>query len=324
MTLRTVQPSGGDFTTLAAAAAAAVTVAGDILEISGDWSATTDTGAVSVSDTNLTIRTKAGDQARHAGFDNGGSNYELAVSGAHCITVNNDGCIIDGLIIKQAGTGASDEGVRMTNDGGTLTLKNTIVWTPASTSQQDGVYVASIDVTIVMEQCYAYGFNRAGFHAQDTNNAPVYTLSFNSCGFWDNGQSSGTSGGDSGGGIKIAGTTTGSGTTLAVHNTFALENDTGSGSNSDYKQGQGNANIAWSISFSIDSDNSIASQDTGGSGNLASRILRDSTAGGNEVLILQKIKHQSVSDGLQADHALSISGRGARSRQRGQQQRRKY
>ena len=274
MTTWTVQPSGGDYTTLASALSNASTVASDTIEISGDWTSTTDTSAATVADNSLTIQTKAADQARHAGFDNEGSNYELAVSGAHCITVNNTGCIIDGPIIKQDGTGVSDEGIRFANDGGTLTVKNTIIWADTQDSQQDGIYVGNIDATITFEQVYIYGFNRAGFHGQNFSGPANHTIKINSCGIWNNGHEAFGGGivGEDVGGTKI----------YDVNNTWSLENDNDANAN-DYLTRDGT--ITWGISFSIDSDASLTTQDSGGTGNLASRTLRDSTAGGNEVLV---------------------------------------
>ncbi len=273
------------FTVLATALSDGDTAAGDTIEISGDWTSTTDTTAAIVADDNITIRTKASDEARHAGVDNEGSNYELAVSAAHCITVNNTGCVIDGLIIKQDGTGQSDEGVRMATAGGTLTVKNTIVWADTADDQQDGVYAPAISCTIILEQCFIYGFWRGGLHAQNFSGTASYTITVNSCGFWDNGHSTRSDFGFIGGGFVITQNTGTS--TIDVHNTWSLENDTGSGGNKDYQESfAGGGTVTWGIGFSADSDNSIATQDGGGTGNLANRTLREATAGGDEVLVV--------------------------------------
>ena len=80
-----------NFTVLATALSDGDTDAGDTIEISGDWTSTTDETPAEVEDNNITIRGKAGDEARHAGVDNAGSNYELAIDGdvpAHCIIVS--------------------------------------------------------------------------------------------------------------------------------------------------------------------------------------------------------------------------------------------
>lgn len=282
MAIITVQPSGGDFTTLAAALSDSGTTPNDIIEISGDWTSTTDTSAATVADNNITIRTKSGDQARHAGVDNEGSNYELAVDDGtnHCITINNTGCIIDGLIIKQDGTGTSAEGIRFARNNGTFTVKNTIVWADTQDDSQDGIYFANIDVTCILEQIYVYGFGRGGLHAQNFSGSADYTITVNSCGFWNNGDASVDAGG-----IALDSTGTGGTKTVDIHNTWSLDNDA-SFEGEDYHEIETAGGATWGISFSIDSDNSIASRDSGGTGNLASRTLRDATTGGDEVLVV--------------------------------------
>lgn len=286
MTTWTVKPSGGDYTTLASALSNASTVASDIIEISGDWTSTTDTSAATVADDTITIQTKAGDQARHVGFDNGGSNYELAVSAAHALTVNNTGCVIDGLIIKQDGTGASDEGIRYgaTTDNSTFTVKNTIIWADTADTDQDGWYKSTgsgEDTTSNFEQVYVFGFDRCGIYGE-SNSAGSHTFNINSCGFWNNGQ--GAAGGDTEhGGINIRNRIVSTTVTANVHNTWSLGNTTSTAN--DYNEEADDGTLTWNISHCIDSDNSIATVRDTGTNNLASRTLRDVTVSGAEVLV---------------------------------------
>lgn len=279
----TVQPSGGDFTTLAAALSDAGTVANDIIEISGDWS-TRDTAAATVADDNITIRTASGDQARHAGFDNGGSNYFLEVTTGHALTVNNTGCTVQHVGIKQDGSVSSAEGLRVA--AAVFTVENTIIWADSADTDQDGIYFGNIDCTINVTQCKIFGFWRAGIHGQNTSGDADYTINVNSCSIWDNGHSTSGAATSSGGGVKTVNTGASSTKIINIYNTWSLENDTGSGTNADYIEGlNGGGSATWNISRSADSDNSIAGILDTGSNNLASRTLRDATAGGDEILV---------------------------------------
>ncbi len=255
----TVKPSGGDFTTRASALSDAATRAGHTITIiaSGD--------------------------ARHAGLDNEGSNYELAVSAAHCIVVNNTGCVIDGIIVKQDGTGSSDEGIRFA-DNSTLTVKNTIIWADTQDTNQDGFRSNETgDITVNFEQVYIYGFSRGGYngnHAAPPND-PTRTHNLNSCGFWNNGHEDSTSAG----GVNIHSNHSSATITANLFNCWSLGND-GHASAEDYSEKLvSSGTVTWNISHCIDSDNSIVAVLDAGGTNLASRTLRDATAGGNEVLV---------------------------------------
>ena len=272
----------GAFTDLKTALADGGTDDPSVLEISGDWTIRDTASGAKVEDNNITIQTKAGDEARHKGFDDGGKNYALEVTTGHALQVNKTGCIIDGLIIKQDGTGQSNEGVRFAApDGSTITYKNLIVWADTADSQQDGLYCGNLDdVTVNVEQCYCFGFGRAGIHMQNFADVVITTiLNVNSCGVWDNGHDANA------GGIKIE-IDTGSSMTQNVHNTWSLENDNGTSSR-DYKESS-TSNTVWNVSHSIDSDASIAAVIAfagSGANNLASRILLESDGGGLDVLV---------------------------------------
>jgi len=197
----TVQPSGGDYTSLNAALSNASTVANDIIEISGDWTSASDTAESTVEDDNITIRTAASDQARHAGFYNGTTNWELNTSGNnHSLTINNTGCILDGLVIVQSGTGNSDEVVRIDVDS-TTTVVDTILRCANVATDQDCLYCGSFTSTINCENVIVIGAGRAGFNAQLSSSGAADTQTWNliSCTAWNNGRNSGEA---DGGGVN--------------------------------------------------------------------------------------------------------------------------
>ncbi len=273
MTTWTVQPSGGDYTSLSAALSNGSTLDNDTIEISGDWTSTTDTTASTVADIGITIQTKAGDQARHAGFDNGGTNYELVNSANdHVIQVNQSGCTIDGLIIKQASTTDSNEGIRIESSG-THTIRNCIVWSDVARNQQDAIFTSAAP-TLNIENCFCFGFGRSAVQKQQVG--AVATININSCGFFSCG--SVASAGQEGGIVHDNGT----GTVYNIHNTWVIDCDA---IGSDYIELN---TVTWNISFSIDSDNSIATVRDTGSGNLASRAINESTLGGDEIIVVDK------------------------------------
>ena len=266
------------FTVLATSLSDGDTDASDILEISGDWTVR-DLAAAIVADDNITIRAKAGDEAEHLGFDDDGANYALEVASGHCLTVNNTGLLVEGIIIKLNQTTTSAECVRYTPASSTVTFKRVIFWAgTAGSSQQDGFYNANLALTANFEQCYFIGFGRAGIHDQDLSGSPVtQTYNVNSCGFWNNGIEG------AGGGIHIRAQVSSSTRTINVFNTWALDNsDTTS---NDFNQESTNGTTNWNIEYSIDSDNSINARDSGGVGNLASRTIFDTSPSGEFVLV---------------------------------------
>ena len=258
----TVQPSGGDYTSLNAALSNTSTVASDIIEISGDWTSASDTAESTVEDDNITIRTKAGDQARHAGFYNGTTNWELNTSGnSHSLQIDNTGCILDGLVIVQSGTGNSDEGVRISSGGLTVTILNTIVRANSVTTDQDGIYAGNYVVTVNCENVICIGWGRAGFNAQSYRSTGADTHDWNliSCVAWNCG--GGVAEAD-GGGINSHARSSSAVTTINCHNCFMMDSQ---GTNADFANFTGTASgtRTWGIDNCISSDSSITARDSG-------------------------------------------------------------
>ena len=264
-----VMESGGDYSDLATALSNAS--AGDTIEIAGTWSSA-DTSACTVSDNNVTIKTVC--NARHDGYmpSSSPSIYRLEVSGSHAITVNNDGTTIDGLIIKQAGTGTSDECIRMTNDGGALTVKDTIVWAGSKNEDQDGIYAGDISATVNLENVIGYGFGRAAFHPQGYSGTVTQTWNVNSCTAWDNG--SGAE--DEAGGINVNLQNASATYDINIFNSVFMDTDASGGGSADYgTDGNSAASVTWDIHNSIDSDGSISSRDASASNCLTSHNSTD-------------------------------------------------
>lgn len=288
MATRTVRQSGGDYSTLAAALAAAN--AGDVISIEGAWTVN-DTTAATINDDNITIQTDA--DSRHNGYYNvSDEHYRLVVSGANALTVAGSySATIDGLAIIQAGTGTSDEAIRCVPlPGDTVTIKNCLIACAFNALQQDGIYTGfNVSIgTVTVENCVIYACGRGGIHSQNGASATHSgTINVNSCTLWLNGRyGSSPNAGSVGGGIRSFVDSGGnaSGFTINVHNTISVENDTGGTSTfspTDYADHvQFGTGPVWNISYSMDSDNSISGAANSGTGNLASRTATTNTSPG--------------------------------------------
>jgi len=270
MATHTVKQTGGDFSTLASALSDAGTSASDTISIEGTWSIA-DTAAATVSDNTVTIQTDT--DSKHPGYVSNSDHYRLEVSGSHCVTVNNTGLIIDGIVIKQSGTGSSNEGIRIGVSSGTTTIKKSIIWASTSTSQQDGLFMYEPG-TANVEQCFIYGFNRAGCHAQPSNSGNDQTWNINSCGIWDCGKSGETS--ESCGGIAVRQQSVANGVIINLFNIWILDcNGDADASDLDYHTGSGGVDATWNINNCIDSDGSITNRIDTGSNNLTSHNITD-------------------------------------------------
>ncbi len=270
----------GNFTVLATALSDSGTDDPSVLEISGDWTSRDIGTGATVADDNITIQTKVGDEARHAGFDNGGANYGLAPTSGHCLQIDNTGCTLDGLIIEIDHSTESSECVRCTSGADPLTVKNSIFFGGTPASQQDGVYFDNFAFTLHAENCYFLKCGRAGIHAQNYSGSASYTVNVNSCGFWDNGSIT-----DLSGGVRVQAQGTGT-KTVNIQNTWSCGND-GTATTDDYLEDLGVGEVVtWNISNSIDSDNSISGVADAGGNNVPTVTIRESTSGGAEMLVV--------------------------------------
>jgi hypothetical protein len=278
----TVQQSGGDYTTLNAALSNASTGPNDTINIQGSWTAA-DTTSATIIDDGLTIQCLGA--SKHPGYyDTAQNHYRLRTTGSgHSLTLSgNFGATIDGISIEQAGTTTSAEGFRcVPGSTKTVTIKNSLLWCSTSTSQQDCIYTgfnATIG-TVDIQNSMIWRGHRGGVHSQNSftaNHGGAWKI--NSSTIWG-------CGGEADGGNLLFATSTGGGsTTFAIdcHNCDCVGKGAGTGSRDyrDFRQGNGTGPLSWDVSYSIDSDGSIAAETDGGTGNLASRTATDNTSPG--------------------------------------------
>jgi hypothetical protein len=161
MATLTVQEGGsGDYTTLAAAIAAAN--ASDTITISGTWSAV-ETLSVTVSDASLRIEA-VGDSK----YDpTNSSHFQCKSTTGNVFTCSASGIAFDGLNINQAGSTSSAEGIRFSGDGNSGSVNDCFIWASSDVSDQDGIYFNNDSVTITVTNTAIFGFARAGIHLQN-------------------------------------------------------------------------------------------------------------------------------------------------------------
>jgi len=271
------EDGGGDFLTLNAALSDVAIDTNHFIEIQGSWT-NDDTAACTVADTGLTIRTAG--TSKHAGLvvNDGASSeghYRLVkTSGGHCITVNQTGCTINDLVVKQGQTGASDECIRMAASGGaTLNINSCIIWgsVGGSSNDQNGIFASGITCTINVTNCQVYGFSRSGICSQGGANATI-TYNINSCSIWDNGYDDNDY--DTGG-CATKQSNSNATTLWNIYNTICVGNhtssaNTGNATNAaDFNDNAASGStVTWNIDYSIGSDLSLSAQDSGAVGSL--------------------------------------------------------
>lgn len=293
MPTKTVKQSGGDYPTLNAALVAADP--SDVISIEGTWTID-DTTAATIADDNLTIETDA--DSLHPGYwDESQNHYRLVVgsiSSAHALTLNGAYTLtLDGVAIEQDGTSASDECFRcVPGSSDTATSKNCLLRCSTNTDSQDCIYTGFNTTigTVTLENCILYGAGRKGINVENFEiGAASGTVNINSCVFWNNGRQ----GGAAEGGIGCTNTevaSDGSGFTINVHNTISVGNTTTNAKDFNNNDIQGTPIGAFNVSYSMDSDGSIATETDGGTGNLASRTATDNTSpGGGDWVIFEDI-----------------------------------
>lgn len=288
MATHTVKQSLGDFSTLASALADAGTVNSDTISIEGAWSIN-DTAAATVSDNSITIQADSSSKVDITDLLSP-SHYRLRVASSHALTINGDDCIVDGIEISQTGTGSSDEGIRLSGSDSTqrtYTIKNTVSWADGRIGSQDGIYIyqggTTGDPSIVnLENVVIFGYYRGGIHLQNWDAEQHITLNINSSTSVDNGPAGPAD--STAGCICCWCSNSLSVLKLNIFNTLTAEDSSGSACFNSTQAYSGTTDT-WDIHECIDSDASIDSRDTGASGCLTNRTLRDSSSGGDEVLI---------------------------------------
>lgn len=148
----TVKQTGGDYSSLNAALAAAN--ADDVISIEGAWTAD-DTSTCTVADNNLTIQVTDYPHPGHYEPDRSFHHRLKTATTGHSITVNTTGVTFDGLVVYQNGSGTSAEGFRINNNG-TTTIKNCLILGGGGAADQDGVYsYHSLTPTINVSRSHA-------------------------------------------------------------------------------------------------------------------------------------------------------------------------
>ncbi len=182
------EDGGGNFTDLSTALADAGTENGNTITIQGAWD-DADTTTCTVSDNDITIVTDS--SSKHIGRPHGGSEttYRLVPTSGHAITVNGTGLTVDGLDIKNASTGTSDEVFRHAPGAtSTVTIKNSVLGFASRNSEQDVFYHDQNNDTIInLENCHFYSAQRAVVDLA-TPSATI-TVNVNSCSTYDIGAS---------------------------------------------------------------------------------------------------------------------------------------
>jgi len=287
MPIITVKQTGGDWPTLDEAFDAAGV--GDTIEISGAWTISDVRSAIVAVD----CQVKTLGVSRHPGYwDEAQNHYRLVTSALQSLLLNGAySLVLEGVAIEQAGSGNSDECFRcIPGVADTVVITDCLFNCFTSTFQQDCIYTGyrtSIG-TITVERSIFWGAGRGGIHIQndENNGGNSATIEVVSSTFYKCGSVGGGSDGFGGGGIvygRVLGVVGFNGTpTINCHNVVSVENNDG-GNSADYNwNDQSNlyGPASFNVSYSIDSDASIAAYTSDNAGNLASRTGTDTQSPG--------------------------------------------
>lgn len=307
----TVKQTGGDYSSLNAALAAAN--AGDLISIEGAWTAD-DTSTCTVADNNLTIQVT---DYHHPGHYEPNKSFHHRLKTAttsHSIQVNTTGVTFDGLVIYQNGSGTSAEGFRI-NNSGTTTIKDCLILCGGNAADQDGIYsYHALTPTVNVQNTQISGFTRCGVHYQHYSPQTPGTVTFNinSCSIFDNDIA--------GVGFFLWNSATYHALTANIHNSLIMGNTRDYGQWDYYTDYNRISNWTVNTSYTIDSDNSSgATGVTVGAGCLASRTLTDtrSPSTGNWVIVedkttfpydLRLVDHASENDAKDAHTTATAHG----------------
>jgi hypothetical protein len=279
MATLTVKQSGGDYTTLAAAVAAAAN--GDTIEISGTWTADESTSTtIAVTALDLTIQA-VGDSKCNGQVSASTGHYRLRYTGTGYALEHTDNygtLIIDGLEIILDSETTSTRLFYGTPSGGNLTVivQNCLLYATNSVAGQRGINIQNNSITrattLNVINSIFFGFGRSAIYQGSayTSATGVRTVNINSCTVYGCGSI------DEIGGIEFRDNNDGCTSYVNIFNTISMDN-----TGDDYAiSGDYSGNPVWDIHNSIASDTSIASRDASASGCLASRTATDSASPG--------------------------------------------
>ena len=194
---KTVGTTGRDYSTLTLAEADIATFATSADLVANDENVVFNIFADSVFDEHLVVDGQTTDATRNITFQADSTNrhdctYDSGVvlapsTNGHCIQVNDDYTVIDGLQIECA-NGSSDEAIRVNTPGHGVVIKNCILEGGTHTDN-DGVYTGNWDIgqtaPMVVTNCLFYGFLRAGLHTQIFNQVKTQDVDVINCTFID-------------------------------------------------------------------------------------------------------------------------------------------
>lgn len=296
--LKTVAPSGGDYSAMKTAVDTEIDdlVLDDVrlvLRAQGDWS-TKDTYTTTIDITGYTVDAtryiylttiNGSGGAQHDGTHWVANVYEVSNTAQHVFTVDENYTVLEAMVIKQDGTGNSDEGVRMDAGSHMSVINACIIWADSKDNSQDGVYCTNSNSHTDGHTIYLYndliiGFERGGVHYQCfTNNADNQFLIIRNCTVVFNG----TTGRTGSCGISIQSNSTHTGTiTITVHNTISAENLSNiNGADMDFGQyGSGTGSIVWAGDYNCNGNNDTTDDQMPGGNSLWDRTVTEATSPG--------------------------------------------
>lgn len=190
---------------------------------------------------------------RHSGVKGTGHARIRASDGNHAITIEESFTYVHHLEIRQNGSGASDEGIRVGNDGLSFTdilISYCIIWSNDATSDQDGIYAGSWSVTYSVDNCIIYGFNRGGLRSQQASGTGTQVVNIDYLTIYNCGADNTSNDG----GLHLRPQQSGASGTLNVFNTACI--DCGVGNSSDYVE-TGSGTITWTGTNNVDTDGTL-------------------------------------------------------------------
>jgi hypothetical protein len=229
---------------------------------------------------------------RHAGVA-GTGHARIAYSGANtaAIQVSTDFTMVEYLEIERTNPGGSDEGIRQTSGTNDCLYSRLIIHTDSASTDTDGVYIGNWAATYSIDNCILYGWNRGGIHCQNFSGASAQTVNIDYCTVYECGN-----GGADEGGIVAFANNSGSGVTINVYNTAALDSVNGQ----DFFDRQVTGITTWTGTNNACSDTTLSSAGvnltTGAQESLTTAdttqatgdffVVNDLTAGSEDLLLL--------------------------------------